>query len=260
MADYKSLLLTKEGSIAIVTINRPKHLNTLGPEVWAEIGQAADEVEAMEDLRAVVINAAGEHFSAGIDLKQLGTFNSELVIKSVARSQAAYSKWEELSVPVIAAIQGLCYGSGTELILACDIRVAARNARIAIPEVRFGLAPDMGGTTRLTKLVGSGQAKRLIIACEEVDAEEARSIGLVEKVVENEQLMEETMKLAQRIADMPPVAVKMAKKGINLAVESSRMAGLLFEQAQSIYCCGTHDQKEAVQAFFEKRKPTFEGR
>ena len=118
----------------------------------------------------------------------------------------------------------------------------------------------MGGTTRLTKLVGSGQAQRLIIACEEVDAEEARSIGHGWKSSRKRTTMEETMKLAQRIADMPPVAVKMAKKGINLAVESSCMAGLLFEQAQSIYCCGTHDQKEAVQAFFEKRKPTFEGR
>lgn len=260
MAEYKNLLVSKEGPIAILTINRADNFNTLGPEVWAEMEQAEREILAMEDLRAVVINAAGQHFSAGIDLKVLGTFNSEMVLKTVAWSQAVYSKWEEFPVPVIAAVQGLCYGSGTELILACDIRVAAKNARIAIPEVRFGLSPDMGGTTRLTKLVGSGQAKRMIIACEEVDAEEAKNIGLVEKVVETEQLMEEAMKLARKIANQPPVAVKMAKKGINLAVESSRMAGLLFEQAQSVYCCGTRDQKEAVSAFFEKRKPTFEGR
>lgn len=260
MAEYKHLLLAKEGPVAILTLNRANQFNTLGPDVWREMEQVERKIEAMEDLRAVIINAAGPHFSAGIDLNVLGTFNSEVVMKTVAWSQSVYSKWEELSVPVIAAVQGLCYGSGTELILACDIRIAARNARIAIPEVRFGLAPDMGGTTRLTKLVGAGQAKRMIIACEEVDAEEAKSIGLVEKVVDNDKLMEEAMKLAQRIADMPPVAVKMAKKGINLAVESSRMAGLLFEQAQTVYCCGTRDMKEAVAAFFEKRKPTFEGR
>lgn len=260
MADYKHFLISKEGPIAILTINRADKFNTMGPAVWQEMAEVEREFDAMTDLRAVIINAAGPHFSAGIDLNDLGTFNSELVLKTVAWSQAVYSYWETFPVPVIAAVQGICYGSGTELILACDIRIAAKNARIAIPEVRFGLAPDMGGTTRLTKLVGSGQAKRMIIACEEVDADEAKSIGLVEKVVENEQLMGEAMKMAQRIANMPPVAVKMAKKGINLAVESSRMAGLLFEQAQSVYCCGTRDQKEAVAAFFEKRKPTFEGR
>lgn len=260
MAEYKHLLVRKEGHIAIMTINRAESFNTLGPEAWAEIDAAAVEIEAMEDVRAVVINAAGQHFSAGIDLKQLETFNSEIVMKSVAHSQAAYSKWEDLPVPVIAAIQGICFGSATELILACDIRIAAQNARIAIPEVRFGLAPDMGGTTRLTKLVGSGQAKRMIIACDEVDADEAKSIGLVEKVVETDRLMEEAMKMAERIASQPPVAVWMAKKGINLAAESSRMAGLLFEQAQTVYCCGTEDQKEAVAAFFEKRKPVFHGK
>jgi enoyl-CoA hydratase len=186
--------------------------------------------------------------------------NSQFIIKNLSWLQSVYNRWEDFPVPVIAAIHGICYGSGTELILACDIRIAASNARIAIPEVRFGLSPDMGGTTRLPRLVGPGQAKRLILACEEVDAQEARAIGLVDVVVEPGQLMERAIKMANRIAGMPPVAVRMAKKGINLAVESSRMAGLYFEQAQSTYCCGTEDQKEAIKAFFEKRKPVFNGR
>lgn len=260
MVNYESLLLNKEESIAILTLNRAHNFNLVNPDVWREIWEAGQEISAMDDLRAVVINAAGEHFSAGIDLASLQEFNSEMVAKNLPWAQSAYSIWEEMRVPVIAAVQGLCYGSAVEWILACDIRIAAKNARISIPEVRFGLSPDMGGTTRLTRLVGIGQAKRLIIGCEEIDAEEAKDIGLVEIVVDNEHLMERAMKLAKRIANLPPIAVRMAKKGINLASESSLMAGLYFEQAQSTYCCGTEDQKEAIKAFFEKRKPVFHER
>jgi enoyl-CoA hydratase len=260
MAEFKHLLIEREDRVAIVTLNRAEHFNTLNHEVWQEIHDAAKAVEELGDIRAVVIKAAGDNFSAGLDVKVLGQGNSQDVLMNANWLQSIYTVWEDFPVPVIAAIQGVCYGGATEFILACDIRVAASNARIAIPEVRFGLAPDMGGTTRLPKLVGAGQAKRLIIGCEELDAQEAKEIGLVEIVVEPEKLMERTMKLAHKIAGMPPVAVRMAKKGINLAVESSRMAGLLFEGAQSVYCCGTEDMKEAVNAFFEKRKPEFKGR
>lgn len=260
MAEYETLLLRKEDRVATLTINRPQNFNLVTPKLWQEMEQAANEIEAMDDVGAVIINAAGEHFSAGIDLNELLEVDSQFVMKHLPWLQSVYSRWEIFPVPVIAAVQGLCYGSACELILACDIRIAATNARIAIPEVRFGLSPDMGGTTRLTKLVGPGQAKRLIIGCEEVDAQEAKAIGLVEIVVEPEELMDRAMKLARRIASLPPAAVKLAKKGINLAVESSMMAGLLFEQAQSIFCCGTEDQNEAIRAFFEKRKPQFKGR
>jgi enoyl-CoA hydratase len=260
MGTYKHLLVGKEGRIATLAINRAEKFNTLGPSVWEEILLAAQEIVKMDDLGVVVISAKGDHFSAGIDLKELNTFDSEQVLNSVAWSQSVYTVWEEFPVPVVAAIQGLCYGSAMEFILACDIRVAASNARFSIPEVRFGLAPDMGGTTRMTKLVGSGQAKRMIMCCDEIDAAEAKAIGLVEIITEPEDLMKTAMKYANKMANLPPVAIKMAKKGINLAAESSVRAGLLFEQAQTTYCCGTEDQKEAVAAFFEKRKPVFKGR
>lgn len=165
-----------------------------------------------------------------------------------------------MPIPVIASVHGLCYGSAMELILGCDIRIASRDARFSIPEVRFGLSPDMGGTVRLTRLVGVGQAKRLIIGCDEITAEEAFQIGLIEILVDREELEEKTMKMARRIANLPPVAVRFAKKGINVADESSVAAGLLFEQAQSTFCCGTEDQNEGIDAFFEKRKPVFKGR
>lgn len=254
MSQYENLLLTKEGKVVILTINRPEKLNTLGPDVWKELERAADEIEKMEDVGAVIIAGAGKHFSAGIDLSVLEQFDSNFVLKNLPWAQAVYSRWEIFPVPVIAAVQGVCYGSGVELILACDIRVAADNLRVCIPEVRFGLAPDMGGTTRLPKLIGPGQAKRLIYSCDEIDAQEAARIGLVEIVVEKDGLMDEAMALATRIAAHPPAAVKMAKKGINVAMDSSIAAGLLFEQAQSTYCCGTEDQKEAIKAFFQSTK------
>ncbi|MGE5396272.1 MAG: enoyl-CoA hydratase/isomerase family protein [Chitinophagales bacterium] len=257
---YQNFILTREENVAILTLNRPDKFNTYGVGVWMELEQAFLELEDIDGLGAVVYNAAGEHFSAGIDLAELNQVNSQFIQKKLAWLQSVYTRIEDFPVPVIAAAQGMCYGSGTELILACDIRIAANNVRIAIPEVRFGLSPDMGGTTRLPRLVGPGQAKRLIIACEEVGAEEACQMGLVDLVVEPDNLLERAKKMARRIAAQPPIAVRMAKKGINLAVESSRMAGLLFEQAQSTFCCGTEDQKEAISSFFEKRRPVFKGK
>lgn len=260
MSTGKALLYTKEDSIVILTLNRPESFNLVGQDFLRELSQAQDEIEKDKSVRAVIINANGDHFSAGVDLKFLRTVNSEFIMDNLDWLQRLYGRWQEMPIPVIAAVHGLCYGSATELILGCDIRIAAKDARISIPEVRFGLSPDMGGTVRLTQLVGMGQAKRLILGCEEIDADEAYAIGLVEIVVEREKLMERAMKLAKRIAGMPPAAVRFAKRGINLANESSVMAGLLYEQAQSTYCCGTEDQNEAIDSFFEKRKPEFKNR
>ncbi len=260
MPDYKNISVTKEGKIIILTLNRPERFNIFGVEVWREMEQAADDIAKMEDVRAVMINGAGKHFAAGIDLKELKTNSLEFTQQNLPWLQSVYNKWEDFSIPVICAIQGLCLGSGTELALACDIRIAAKSARFALPEVRFGLSPDMGGTTRLPKLIGPGQAKRIILACEEIDAEEAKNIGLVEIVVDDDKLMDEAKRIANRIASMPPLAVRMAKKGINLAVESSRMAGLFFEQAQASLCSTTYDQKEAISAWFEKREPEFKAK
>ncbi|MGE5423001.1 MAG: enoyl-CoA hydratase/isomerase family protein [Ignavibacteriales bacterium] len=259
MAEYENILLRQEGKVAILTINRPKYFNTMNEEVWKELMAAADEIEDMEDVRAVVINSTGDHFSAGIDLKLLATVSRPFVMRWLQWLQSVYTRWEEFQIPVICAMQGIAYGSAIELALACDIRIAAENARIAIPEVRFGLSPDMGGTYRLAKLVGPGQAKRLLMTCDEIDAQEALRIGLVEYVVPTEELTEKALKLAKKIANMPPIAERMCKKGVNVAVECGRTAGLLFEQAQSTLCCGTDDMKEAINAFFEKRKPEFKG-
>lgn len=258
MREFECYLLEVDGPLATVTLNRPQKLNTMGKLPWQEMHLVQDEIEANRDIRVVVIKANGPHFSAGIDVKELAEIDARFVADNINFLQRAYGRWQEMNAVVIAAVHGLCYGAGFEMITACDIRVASDDARFAIPEVRFGLAPDMGGCQRLPRLVGLGQAKRLVLACEEIDAKEARDIGLVEIVVPFEELYTRTAKLAGRILEKPPWAVRFGKKALNVSQDSSIAGGLLMEQVQSCFCCDTEDQNEAVRAFVEKRKPVFQ--
>lgn len=250
------LMYKKEASIGIVTLCNPP-LNLVDEAFFLELEAIQKEILLDAELRAIVIWAEGQCFSAGIDLKYLATVSSRMVKDKIEWLQDLYSFWQKLPITVIAGVHGYCFGSGVELIAGVDLRIAAKSATFALPEVQLGLSPDMGGTTRVTKLIGIGQAKRLMIACDKIDAAEAHRIGLVEYLVEDEQLQTEVMKLARRVANYPPSAVRFAKKGINLASESSTEAGLLFEQAQSTYCCGTTDIQEGISAFIEKRNPVF---
>jgi len=161
---------------------------------------------------------------------------------------------------VIMVINGITVGSGLELALSGDIRLAASTATFSINEVRIGINPDMGGTQRLTRVVGPSQAKRLIFTAETIDAQEALRIGLVDLVFPPEMLMEEALKMAERIAGMPPLAVRFAKKAINLAQDVPLDAGLMFEEAASTFCMGTVDKQEAIASLLEKRPPRFQGR
>jgi len=257
MSTEKFVTFEKEGTIGIVTIKDTSGLNLFNEKIVLEISQAQDEIEKEKSLRAIILKSGSDHFSAGVDLEFLSNVNPRFIKDNIDFLQRTFGRWQELSPPVIVGIKGLCYGAGMELILGCDLRIVAEGARIAMPEVKLGLSADQGGTTRLTKLVGLGQAKRIILACEELDAQDAFRIGLAEYIVKPEELDERLMKLAKRISYMPPSAVRFAKKGINLAHENSTAAGLLFEQAQSTYCFGTEDMAEAISAFTEKRKPVY---
>lgn len=260
MPNYEYYDLQINGPMAYVTLNRPDRMNTLGLGPWKEMMRIQDEIEAHRDVRVVMIKAEGDHFCVGINLHDLEEVGSHWVADNINWLQRAYNRWQEMNPVVIAAVHGLCYGAGMEMIASCDIRVAAEDARFAIPEVRFGLSPDMGGSQRLPRLVGPGQAKRLILACEEIDAREAREIGFVEIVVPREQLHERAEKLAKRIINHPPWAVRFGKKAINASMDSSLAGGMLLEQIQSVFCCGTEDQNEAIRSFFEKRPPEFKER
>lgn len=260
MSNKKLIRFEKQDKYGVITLDNPAKMNIIGDDFLNELAEIQHEIVVTEGLRALAIVANGDNFSAGIDLKFLHEVSSEKVKTSLTRLQGIYSFWQDLSIPVVIGVQGFCFGSAVELMLGCDIRVAAENLKLSIPEVKFGLAPDMGGTTRLTKLVGPGHAKRLILTCEEIGAQDALSIGLVEKVVPAEELKKYTIGLVRKMSYFPPSSVAFAKKGINVAQESSIAASLLFEQAQSTYCCGTEDLKEAISAFFEKRQPSFEGK
>lgn len=249
----------RKSGVAVLSLNRPDKWNAVNLDLLSNLENIQDQIIADQTIKAVLIMANGKHFSVGMDLESLKEFDYQFILSKIAWLQYVYSRWQQMPIPVIAAVQGYCIGSGVEMVLGCDIRIAANNARFKVPEVSLGLAPDMGGTTRLTKLIGIGQAKRMIMGCEEISAEEASKIGLVEILVSEEELVSRAISLAEKMSTYPPIALRWAKNGINLAQENSTAAALLFEQAQSAACFASDDLKEAITAFVEKRKPVFKG-
>lgn len=254
------LLFDKLDAVATVTFNQPQLANSINWDMVGDIEKIQYAIDKDSDIKAVVIKSNGKHFSSGMGLDTLKNTDAQFMLHKIDWMQKIWSRWQEMPIPVIAAIQGACIGGALELALACDIRIAADNARFQLPEVGLGLSPDLGGTTRLTKLVGLGQAKRMLLGNEAVDAQEAYRIGLVEIMVEEKDLAERAMSLAKKMSQMPPISMRWAKKGINLASDSSVSAGLLFEQAQSICCFMTEDIQEGISSLIEKRKPQFKGK
>lgn len=260
MQTLETFTLEKVGKVGIVRMNRPKFLNAFNMQMFAEIEFITQAVENNPDLLCVVLTGEGKHFSSGIDISLLSQITSEWSVRNVNRLHAHMTHWENLTCPTIAAINGACMGGGLEWALTCDIRIAAADAVFSMPEVSFGMSPDMGGSQRLTRAVGPSTAKKLLLTSDRFDAEEALRMRVVDEVAEPDKLMESTMTMANKIAAQPPIAARIAKKAVNLATEASLHAGLLFEQVQSMYTLGTEDNKEAAAAFIEKRKPGFQGR
>lgn len=253
----ETISLTIDGHVAYITLCDPRGLNLENLEMAQLLAEKQEEISRNNQIRAVVLRSSVTNFSAGADLAFLKEVNPRFLKDNLTFLQRTFSRFQELPIPVICAINGLCYGGGLELALSCDLRIAADNAKFAMPEVKFGFTADQTGTTRLTKLVGTGQAKKIILLCDEFDAAEAYRIGLVEYLVKPEELEAKAAKLAGRIAALPPSGVRFGKLGVNVAAEGNTYAGLMFEQAQSIYCFGTEDKEEAVNAFIEKRKGVF---
>lgn len=246
----KYFLFSLEDGIGTLTLDNGP-LNIFDQWFYEELGEVESFIEKQEGVRCVVINANGKCFSAGIDLNYLTNVSSEYVLAKLPWLQRIYGFWQEQNYPVIAAVHGLCIGSGLEFILGADIRIASEDAVFALPEVQLGLAADMGGTSRLTRLVGLGQAKRIALTGEKIGAEEALRIGLVEVVVPFEDLNARAMKMAKTIARSSEAAVRFAKKGINATDEGGLRAGQMFEQAQSTYCCGTEELHMGIKAYVE---------
>ena len=248
---------TKEGRVAIFTINRPQAMNTMDMEAVRELHKAMIDFRDDPELLVGIITGAGEKvFSAGADMRDTLPFMKEH--GSISEEFPAMP-WRGLDIwkPLIAAINGVAAGGGTELILACDIRIASENARIGLPEVSVGLIPGWGGTQRLPRAIPRAKAAELLFMGKAIDAEEAYRIGLVNKVVPLEQLMPTAREWAEIICQRAPLAVRAAKEAMVRGLSMTLENGLELENSLENYLFGTEDFTEGITAFLEKRKPDF---
>jgi len=260
MASYETLLVERRGRVGLITINRPDKLNALNIQTRAEGAAAFDEMREDEEVRVVVITGAGEKaFVAGADIAEFEG-RTAVTQRDVMTARSLFTAVDTFPKPVIAMINGYCLGGGCELALSCDLRVASEAARFGQPEIKLGIIPGGGGTQRLTRLIGEGKAMELILTGDMIDAQTAFQFGLVNRVVAAADLEAKTMELANRIAEMSPVALRMAKEAVKAASRSNLDEGLRREVDLFALCFSSEDKDEGVRAFLEKRKPEFKGR
>ena len=255
--DFKNILFEKESSVSLITINRPESLNALNAETIKELSHALDIAQSDKECRAIIITGSGEKsFVAGADIKEFADFG-QTKAEELARNghNNLFNKIEQLSKPVIAAVNGFALGGGLELAMACHIRYASENAKLGLPEVTLGLIPGYGGTQRLPKLVGKGRANEMIFSAKMISADKAKEIGLVNEVFEQSELLTKAKELAFAISKNSPQAISKAIIAVN-AYDSAdgfekeiKFFGELFDM---------EDKKEGVSAFLEKRKPNFQ--
>jgi enoyl-CoA hydratase len=257
---FNTITYDKGDGIGVVTLNRPKSLNALCDELIAELGTVFDEIGEDRDVAAVIITGSAKAFAAGADIKEISQIASPAVAQGfVSRIHAVFNRIEGCAKPVIAAISGFALGGGCELALACDLRIAAENAVFGLPEIKLGVIPGGGGTQRLPRLVGVGRAKELLYTGDSIDAQEAYRIGLVNKVVPPESLMDEARTMAAKLAKRPPVALKMTKLAVNEGINMDLYSAIGHESRCFEILFSTADQKEGMQAFIEKREAKFSG-
>jgi enoyl-CoA hydratase len=259
MSSYETLLLERRGRVALLTINRPDKLNALNIKTRQEGAAALEELQADDEVRVVVITGAGEKsFVAGADIAEFEG-RTALTQRDVMTGRSLFTAFDAFTKPVIAMINGFCLGGGCELAMACDLRIASDKARFGQPEINLGIIPGGGGTQRLTHLVGESKAMEMILTGDMIDAETARQIGLVNRVVAHAELEVETMKLAEKISEKSPVALRMAKEAVKTAARSTLDEGLRREIDLFALCFSSKDKDEGVRAFLEKRKAEFKG-
>lgn len=258
--EFKNVILEKNGNIAIVTINRPNALNALNSETLKELDIVVDTLANDDEILAVILTGAGKAFVAGADITEMKDLNTVQGRKFGILGNKVFRKLETLEKPVIAAVNGFALGGGCEISMACDIRIASQKAKFGQPESGLGITPGFGGTQRLSRLVGMGMAKQLIYTAEIINADEALRIGLVNKVVEPEKLMDEAKEMAKKIANNAPIAVKLCKAAINKGMQCDIDTAIAYESEAFGECFATEDQKEGMTAFVEKRDKCFKNR
>ena len=254
--DYTILQITTEGPVALVTINRPEAMNALNTRFFQEMDQAVVEISANKEIKVMVITGSGKAFVAGADIAEMVNKNQEEGSDFSRTGQNTFRSLEKMEIPVIAAINGFALGGGLELAMGCDFRIASSKAKFGQPEVNLGLIPGYAATQRLSRLVGMGDALFMLMSAEMIGAEDALRIGLVQKVVEPEQLMEEVMKIANTIAAKGPMAVKKVKAVTRqgFLMDFDKGSELEAEQFGTLFGPGSEGEK-GMKAFLEKRKP-----
>lgn len=261
MPTYNVLLVEQKGTTLVISVNRPTALNAMNHEVITELQSVFEKYWDDQSIGCVILTGASEKaFVAGADINELNKLDGLTGNVFSARGLYLMKTIQNFPRPVIAAINGFALGGGSELALACDIRLASKKARLGQPEVNLGLIPGYGGTQRLTHLVGRGKAMQLMLTGEMIGAEEAHRIGYVDEVYEPEELMPKAIAMAELIASKGPVAVALTKQCINRAFDLPLPAGCALEQANFALSCATSDKNEGTAAFLEKRKPVFKGK
>lgn len=257
---YHNILLEKEAPLAVVTINRPDKLNALNKATIEELNQALISLEEDREVRAIILTGSGDKaFVAGADIAEFSSFSVKKGKALAATGQHnLFNLIENLSTPIIAAVNGYALGGGLELAMACHFRIASHNARLGLPEVSLGLIPGYGGTQRLPQLIGKGRAFEMIMTGMMIEAETAHDYGLVNEVTTLADLIPHTRKLAQKIANNSPVAISYAIKAVNAGFKYDE-DGFQVEIKAFGKCFGTNDFKEGTTAFLEKRKAKFSG-
>lgn len=250
----------KEEHIAVVTINRPEALNALNGDVIQELDRMADLLSEKEDLRAVILTGEGRSFVAGADIGVQSVFNYDEALQWGEAGCRVFKKWEDMPVPTIAAVNGFALGGGCELALSCDMIIAGEKAKFGQPEVGLGITPGFAGTQRLTRKVGSFKAKEMIFTARHISATEAGKIGLANKVVPQEELMDAALDMAKAIAKNAPIAVRLSKESINNVNQMNLTEGMKAENLLFARCYETEDQKNGMKAFLNKEKAVFQNR
>ena len=257
---YENIIFQVEEGIATITFNRPKALNALNAALLDEFSKALDEIEADENIRVLVLTGSGDKsFVAGADITELATFKPLTAKNFAQKGHAIIAKLQQLPIAVIAAVNGFALGGGTEIAIACDFIYASENAKFGQPEINLGLIPGFGGTQRLPRLIGSNRAKELVFTGKMISAAEAENIGLANKVVPQDQLIEEVMNVAREIAAKGKASLRAAKQAINNGLNTDLATGIHIEIDGFGLCYGSSDSKEGTSAFLEKRKADFKG-
>lgn len=258
---FKHLILEKKGNSGLLTINRPKARNALNNDMVEELDKAVKIIDDDNEIKTLIITGAGDKaFMAGADITELDKRDYLLGRKQTKRRQEVFNAISDLHIPTIAAINGYALGAGLELALACTIRISSDDAKFGSPEVNLGIIPGDGATQRLPRVVGLGRAMHMILTGCIIDAQEAERYGLVTKIIPKANLIEEAEAISKTLLQKAPLAIQYAKDIGNRSLDTALPIGLMMESYIHALSCATQDKSEGVQAFLDKRKPTFYGK